>query len=856
MQFNPAISIFENARTPQPFGASILLKVILDNVQKETYRKEIETLRGLLDQDKRDNYKKTKLRAVTFSGIFTHRDKKSLTEYSHIICQDIDDLHPDLLPHVKTAVCKEPNVLACFISPSGNGLKILFRVATGADQHLEAFESIANYLDNKGFMLSHDEKCKDTSRLCFLSYDPDIYINWDAAIVDEGFIKAHAPKKAKTKKTDLSQRKTTTPAASIPVPTAAIDKCHEILRQAGKAAQDGSYNDYINCFALQANRYGISENDCISELRRYCGADSWSDANREVDAVVQHVYDNFSAEHDQYNKTGHEPKVVRQEQAPKNYTAAKQKSNSTVKNENTGKVYDTSVLFWYKTEKVDKKTGEILPNTVDYKFSYDDAITFLHNNGFFKYKHQNNGFQLIYVDEQTKVVDIVNELFIKEFFISFLKTNNSPEYKQVREMFRRGAKNYCSTSQLEGLDYFKPVLKKDTSTTAYVYFKNCYLEITAQGITRRELNELDGHIWRKQIIDFEYHEADYKTGDFTRFMKYAIIGRSDAKEGAKPYEDAELLKFHSVCSTTGYLLHRYKDPTITKAVIAVDKKLRRTGEANGRSGKSLYAKALAKVRNTTLIDGPNFKWDYEFAFQAANIDTEIINFNDVPKNFDFYRMFGMITEELTINKKKIDSITIPFDDSPKFYVSTNYTMKGDGESNKGRQQVIEFSTYFNTDNTPIIEFGGRMFFYNWDAAEWCKFYSFCNYCIQLYLKKGLIDFPLENYAFNKLIDACGDDFVEFMDDNVKAKMIAENKKVDEFEAHVLFEEYKKATRKDLMKITTFTKHVKMWCDVSGMLFNASANGDRIKRNNYTYYEFTDTLFGAGPGAATDDKLPF
>ena len=109
-----------------------------------------------------------------------------------------------------------------------------------------------------------------------------------------------------------------------------------------------------------------------------------------------------------------------------------------------------------------------------------------------------------------------------------------------------------------------------------------------------------------------------------------MTGRKDTLEG---YDEIELKKYESVCSTVGYLLHSYKNPALTKAVLAVDRNKRMSSsESNGGTGKSLFSKAIGKMLNMTIIDGANFKFDYEFAFQQCNVDTALVNFNDVNKN--------------------------------------------------------------------------------------------------------------------------------------------------------------------------------------------------------------------------------
>jgi len=64
-----------------------------------------------------------------------------------------------------------------FISPSGDGLKGALRISETAD-YISAFLTMQKTLKGIGFEV--DAACKDIRRACFLSSDPDIYINLDA----------------------------------------------------------------------------------------------------------------------------------------------------------------------------------------------------------------------------------------------------------------------------------------------------------------------------------------------------------------------------------------------------------------------------------------------------------------------------------------------------------------------------------------------------------------------------------------------------------------------------------------------------------------------------------------------------
>lgn len=812
MHNSPDISFFQKTTDPTPsttMSAVDVLHIIRDG-QYNTVKFTQDLLRAEPDKKKRTIIKK-KLPSVTWSGTFYKRNLEDIKECSGLFCIDID--HYEDVVELKQQFTQDEYVLAAFISPSGDGLKVIYNTFSNYEEHGLYFEALAVHVVNT-YGVIIDPKCKDVCRLCFIPYDPAIYINENCTVFHKDFVDIPQPQ----------PQPEPTPEPIKPIPTSTVgmnylDKCDEIARKKHTPAP-GSYNHYIATFAIYACRYAIHESICISHLQSTCADHD----QKETAATVKSTYAKFEAK----GEKGIWVKV----KAQTKHTSTPKPTDPAANNENKkliihGVEVDDSCPFWYEVEN--EKTGKI-----EYKFGYDDAINFLHNNGFYRFPIDNDYYQFIHVKENIKQVEVIQPIKIKDFFLQYLTSNDSGEFKSVREMFRRGAKNYCSINLLEGLKYFVPTFKKDTKDTAYIYFKNMILEISAKGIIEQKYTTLDKYIWSKQVIDFNYKATAYESSDFARFVTLAIIG---AKKPLSEFTPIEIQKLESFSTTIGYLLHRFKNPALTKAVVAVDKSLRSTGENNGRTGKSLLSKAIGKMLNVCTIDGKNFKFDSPFPFQKANIDTALVNFNDVLKNFDFERLFGMITEEFTFEKKGKDSITLGFEDAPKFYISTNTTLKGAGESNKGRQQIIEFDNYFNAKRAPIDEFG-RMFFSEWDENEYAMFYTYMVECIKYYLENGLIEFPLENYEINKLIDTAGEEFIDYMNETVLEQLRFKQ----EFEEKLLFDAFiEKNKSRDKTNIKTFNKNVKAWAQIKALDINLHKGGQRDRRNGISYVTFTPQI---------------
>ena len=124
-----------------------------------------------------DKDAKRELPVVMYSGKFSGRKDEDLTEHSGVIVLDFD--HIDVA-HSKNALATDDYILACWVSPSGDGLKALVKIAQPR-KHRDHFRAIASYMDRQ-YGLEVDSTGQNESRLCFESYDPEIIINEDSKV--------------------------------------------------------------------------------------------------------------------------------------------------------------------------------------------------------------------------------------------------------------------------------------------------------------------------------------------------------------------------------------------------------------------------------------------------------------------------------------------------------------------------------------------------------------------------------------------------------------------------------------------------------------------------------------------------
>ena len=184
------ISMVENAFSTSTRTTDAL--AIINNIKQGRWREPVARIRRLYaDELKRtgsheeakkavDHLKKN-LPGVMWSGTFSRRGKEYLLQHSGLFCGDIDAdaLGGKDLKEVRAKLRTSPYVVAVFLSPTGHGLKVIFRVPADASKHDGCFRAIKRHIfDLTG--VQTDESGKDLARLCFVSADPDACLNLTA----------------------------------------------------------------------------------------------------------------------------------------------------------------------------------------------------------------------------------------------------------------------------------------------------------------------------------------------------------------------------------------------------------------------------------------------------------------------------------------------------------------------------------------------------------------------------------------------------------------------------------------------------------------------------------------------------
>ena len=459
---------------------------------------------------------------------------------------------------------------------------------------------------------------------------------------------------------------------------------------------------------------------------------------------------------------------------------------------------DKSLIFWY------------MDGRGNYKISPSQMQSTLTKWGIYNYYVNNmvDEIPILVKTESNKVVQ-VDIPFIENRLMDIIKSEGS---QSVEDIFLR------STAASSGKKLFTmPTLNKkfikDSKEYAHFFFRNAIFKVEADKIHKLDYSNSEDVVWGSQIIDHKFNPVSWdqviENSDFYQFLlDITSHSKIESKE-----------RLNHLITLIGYILHRYKDPALPKALALMDEDI--SGSPNGGTGKSLLLKAISKLRKVTQEDGKNFKTGQQFSFQQVELDTEIILFDDVHKFFDLKKLFPIITEGIQVEKKYKDKFTIPYSDSPKVALTTNYAISGTGVSFRRRLYEFQLSKFYNDINTPIEKFG-RRFFDGWDEDQWNMFYTTMLYACRLYLKNGVVESEPINLSDMKLVYSTCSEFADFAKEHIQLSK--------EYNKATLFSQFKNAfVDFENVKQRTFTSWVNRYAEVYGYTVS-----DRHSDNDYFF----------------------
>lgn len=680
---------------------------VLNDIKIGTNKNYIQKLREETNKDKRNKLKE-KLKAICFSGEFNYRSAKNCVRHSGYACLDWDDVDDPIA--LRDSLQDNDYVYCAFISPSGTGVKAIVKIPPSIKEHKKYYEALCETFDSK-----LDTKTKDLPRVCYESYDPDLFINNKSKVWElkkeytEVTIKNKYPKHFQIQDTSK--------------------KVDVIMKWFNKkfTLNVGERNNNLFKLACGLNKAGLPKEESEGLFKSFY---SNGLEEGEIEKIVQSAYKNIS-EFDTLtliddNKIYEAERILRKGVSKARKELKKEGLNDDDIDDIVEFDYeDDYLIFWDVSDK-----GNISLN--DYKFKL-----FLENRGY--YKVQLNEKEFTFVKVYNNVIKETNETTIKDFVLNYVVEIDMKVYNFFAKSTTKFTENYLNQLATKELS-----MVRDTPNESYLFFRNKVVKVSKDNIEFIDYINIGGFVWHRNIIPHDFEIINLKS-DYEKFISNVTNNEDDRKI---------ILE----CAI-GYLLSTYKKQDEGISVILYDETL--NDNPSGRTGKTLISDAISNLRKVTTLNGKEFDNKGNFPYDTVSLDDNVICFDDMERTFKYETMFSIITGNLTLKKKFQQPIVIPFEKSPKLLFTSNYILSGVGDSHDDRKLEIELYRHYSKNYKPITEFGKLFFSNDWTKDEWNAFFNYMISNIQKYFKNGLIKSELKTGRTKKLIANTCEDFYDF-----------------------------------------------------------------------------------------------
>jgi hypothetical protein len=327
--------------------------------------------------------------------------------------------------------------------------------------------------------------------------------------------------------------------------------------------------------------------------------------------------------------------------------------------------------------------------------------------------------------------------------------------------------------------------------------------------------------WKKELEDSFVGLPQNKKEEYFNENKFNISGPNLTEEEIFEQKQHLINKIYAY----GYLMHEYKDKSKAWLVYAMENNGMDESESNGRTGKSIYTESIEiwkksfikASRNPQMLDDKHF-------LDGVTEITKYVLFDDADKYFKFRNLFTHITGNFDVNPKNNKPFTIPFKDSPKMAVSSNYTLRDMDSSTLGRVLMVAFSDYYHgkteqhaEPKSPVDDFNHKLFD-DWDCEQWNLYFNFCAQALQFYLSCPIKMQPPENMIhMRNLVSFMGPAFKDWADDYLINQL-------DDYHSKEDWMKNMKDSSKSLgiTTSTSFKKKLNAWAEYRGYILNPKA----------------------------------
>lgn len=285
-----------------------------------------------------------------------------------------------------------------------------------------------------------------------------------------------------------------------------------------------------------------------------------------------------------------------------------------------------------------------------------------------------------------------------------------------------------------------------------------------------------------------------------------------------------------------YLIHHYNDPVNRRAVVIVDNDP--SFFADGRRGKRILLDGLRFSRSNgtpdgcvITEDGKNFEGTFKFQRIKPNTKTLIIDDVDETK-VSFKDFYSSITDGMVIEGKGRMRFAFSLENSPKLAFTTNRPFFSVDRSSVERLIILPMTDYFTKEGCNPLQVFKHRLFYDWDDAEWNRFFDYMVRIIQENIAKTALDVPkadLTVFNANRLMLEMHETLINYLDNLPRDT---------DHERSILESELEERGVK--FKRGEFRMKIETYCRLRDLKLFKNTKDGRYKRNGIEYIRFDQT----------------
>lgn len=288
--------IFKNVQSKAPIEEKWELRQVVSQIRSGVPNSDvvnkIRKLRAAFDKNLKktaeyDEIKKTILSFVPSVDLEKGRKSENIIKYNQVVVLDIDHISDQGvdLEVLKEKIVSSPYTLCSFISPGGDGLKILIKVDSKLEVHKHAFNQLKKCFSQE-LGVEIDKSGSDCARLCIFSFDEEVYLNEDSKVFNISMMMT------------LDER---------------IKIALEKTEGTGIAFEKGLRNTFILRFGSFLCRHGVSKSEALQySVINYEEEDF---PETEIERTLNSAYRNNEPHFGKYSNYGYKVNKAKKEEA-------------------------------------------------------------------------------------------------------------------------------------------------------------------------------------------------------------------------------------------------------------------------------------------------------------------------------------------------------------------------------------------------------------------------------------------------------------------------------------------------------------------------------------------------------------